>query len=56
MNQMPKQQKTQTNSDLEIIKEHEEIVKKYKEEEAKPQKMSSYKHLAYKVKNPFKGI
>ncbi len=50
------QHKTQTNNDLEIIKEHEEVVKKYKEEETKPQKMSSYKHLAYKVKNPFKGI
>ncbi len=46
------------NRDLELIKEHENKLKKYRDriKEDKKKEPSSYKHLAYQVKNPFKGI
>ena len=45
------------NKDLEFLKNYEKKLKEYREKEEHFKKSpTSYKHLTYQVKNPFKGI
>ncbi len=45
-------------TDLELIKKHEKKVRKYQDKVKSKDKNDErlYKHLAYKVSNPFKGV
>jgi hypothetical protein len=46
-----------TNKDLEFIKNHEKKIQEYRERlKVKNTDPVPYKHLAYQVKNPFKGV
>lgn len=44
------------NKDLEFFKRHEEKIKSYQVSNKAKQTETKYRHLAYKVKNPFRGV
>ncbi len=44
------------NEDLELLKKHEKKVKSYQSSSKREQGETNYRHLAYKVKNPFRGV
>ena len=44
------------SKDLEFLKKHEEKIKSYQDPNKTEVVETNYRHLAYQVKNPFRGV